>query len=708
MKQLVKRLLGLPLLALGLLLPVACDDDAPAPATNQPKEVNTYNVAVIMPGGNGNTQWKQMADWALLNMERAQEGRESQVRLKVEWYDESTEDLQALGAKLAARSDLSAIVGPYESDHVRTLGYACARYKKTLIAPTASSVELMRIFSNEGFLWALTENDISQCEVLLSRCAAMNVTRVSLLAADGIYGQSFVDWFAFQATEMSLVPEHVITYTNAAERDEAIEYLMSDNVTDALVCVPSGTDDVLAILECQNRHSGACPRLLFSDVAFSDDIIQQAGFLCEQMEGVAPCTMPESGFNEAHTVYFGTRPQTGKAHFYDAFMLLSLAAAQCAHTGTTDFNAALHTLTEGRGEPINAWDEGGMRRMFSAIASDNDDYDLQGASGLLDFDEKIRTNVLHSTYANWWVFGGRFLIQAYLSSDGSRRSSPTLASWNWQCRQYDEWGSYTADIQYEPLKERYALLVAASEGWTNYRHQADVLNMYHLLKARGYNDDHIVLIVADDLAQNAENPVPGEVKTAADGPNLYEGIQIDYRLADLQPADIGHILNGERSERLPHVIGATTADNVLVFWSGHGLPGYFCWGAERHGFSTDDFTALMHDMSEGKKFRKLLWVAETCYSASVLKGYDQTPSVLCLAAANENEPSHADVYDLQLHAFRSNRFTLTLTSAIKETPDITLNQLFYRVTRQTTGSHVKMFGEETFDNLNLATAKEFF
>lgn len=80
MKQLVKRLLGLPLLALGLLLPVSCDDDAPAPATNQPKEINTYNVAVIMPGGNGNTQWKQMADWALLNMERAQEGRESQVR----------------------------------------------------------------------------------------------------------------------------------------------------------------------------------------------------------------------------------------------------------------------------------------------------------------------------------------------------------------------------------------------------------------------------------------------------------------------------------------------------------------------------------------------------------------------------------------------------------------------------------------------------
>ena len=37
----------------------------------------------------------------------------------------------------------------------------------------------------------------------------------------------------------------------------------------------------------------------------------------------------------------------------------------------------------------------------------------------------------------------------------------------------------------------------------NYRHQADVLNMYWILSKNGYDDDHIVLIIEDDIADTA-------------------------------------------------------------------------------------------------------------------------------------------------------------------------------------------------------------
>ena len=58
----------------------------------------------------------------------------------------------------------------------------------------------------------------------------------------------------------------------------------------------------------------------------------------------------------------------------------------------------------------------------------------------------------------------------------------------------------------------HAVLVAASEGWKNYRHQADVLGMYQYLKEKGYDDDHIILIMADDLAYNEKNPLQGVVR----------------------------------------------------------------------------------------------------------------------------------------------------------------------------------------------------
>lgn len=47
---------------------------------------------------------------------------------------------------------------------------------------------------------------------------------------------------------------------------------------------------------------------------------------------------------------------------------------------------------------------------------------------------------------------------------------------------------------YPELKDKWALLVAASTGWNNYRHQADIFAIYQRLKLSGYDDDHIVLI----------------------------------------------------------------------------------------------------------------------------------------------------------------------------------------------------------------------
>jgi legumain len=57
----------------------------------------------------------------------------------------------------------------------------------------------------------------------------------------------------------------------------------------------------------------------------------------------------------------------------------------------------------------------------------------------------------------------------------------------------------------------WALLVAGSNTWMNYRHQADICHAYQVLHAHGVPDDHIVVMMYNDIAHNEENPNPGEI-----------------------------------------------------------------------------------------------------------------------------------------------------------------------------------------------------
>jgi legumain len=40
--------------------------------------------------------------------------------------------------------------------------------------------------------------------------------------------------------------------------------------------------------------------------------------------------------------------------------------------------------------------------------------------------------------------------------------------------------------------ENFAIVVAGSTGWINYRHQSDVFHAFKLLSERGFDSDHLV------------------------------------------------------------------------------------------------------------------------------------------------------------------------------------------------------------------------
>jgi glycosylphosphatidylinositol transamidase (GPIT) subunit GPI8 len=50
----------------------------------------------------------------------------------------------------------------------------------------------------------------------------------------------------------------------------------------------------------------------------------------------------------------------------------------------------------------------------------------------------------------------------------------------------------------------WAVLVAGSKGWYNYRHQADVCHAYQILHKNGIPDTNIIVMMYDDIARHIE------------------------------------------------------------------------------------------------------------------------------------------------------------------------------------------------------------
>merc|ERR1712232_307938 len=98
----------------------------------------------------------------------------------------------------------------------------------------------------------------------------------------------------------------------------------------------------------------------------------------------------------------------------------------------------------------------------------------------------------------------------------------------------------------------WAVLVAGSNSYSNYRHQADVCHAYQVVKSHGIPEDHIIVMAYDDIANNSRNPFPGQIfnKPSASGvagTDVYAGCKIDYSGKDVTPENFQKVLTGTAS-----------------------------------------------------------------------------------------------------------------------------------------------------------------
>ena len=681
------------------------DKDEPRPNDN--KEWTEHTVAVVLPMENGlDSHWKRTLGMFATNFERAFKNQDKGIRLNFEYYDESTADIPKLAKDLAFRDDIYAVIGGLYSSNAEELAAGLTPAGKTYFT-LATAEQLIRAYASTGYLWAMTETDITQCEVLLSKVINYGGKSVALLAKDNdAYGQTFLDWFAFQSKELGLENKGVFAYDNTTLADMARQAMQSG--AEYVVCVPSEIEEIgpmLQISEIQPRDGTSRPRLLFSDTAYGIDVLTVYGDIAEGIEGVAFGADPESCFDVSYKTFFDDASTVGEAQLYDAAMLIGYAAWLRLLEPEVPLQKALRRIVSGEDLNMGSWTGEDMGLVVDALSRGASPY-VKGASGHLRFDSKVFTNVLATTYHNFKVYNGIYIILDYNTSDGGNRTEATLAGWNWKASQMQDFND-SGDITYPEHKSNWALLMASSSGWSNYRHQADVLAIYQQLKESGYTDDHIVLIVEDDIARNPSNPNNGVIRVTPNGDNVYEGAKIDYRTSSLRLKDIADILTGEKSDYLPEVIEASENDNIFIFWSGHGMPGAMCWNEDYYAVTGDVLAPVFMKMHQNKCYRKLLMMVEACYSGGVLEKCEGVPGMLFITAASGNETSKADVFNSDMKIWMSNRFTNTFIEQIGANQSIGMRDLYYRLFINTVGSHVMVYNAQNYGNLYTSNMSEF-
>lgn len=171
----------------------------------------------------------------------------------------------------------------------------------------------------------------------------------------------------------------------------------------------------------------------------------------------------------------------------------------------------------------------------------------------------------------------------------------------------------------------WAVLVAGSNDFWNYRHQSDVYHAYQVLLKNGMNPDNIIVFAFDDIANNSENPMKGKVFNKPDptgkGVDVYAGVKIDYKGELVTPENFLNVIQGEKAKLkgkgTGRVLQSKSTDNVFIYFSDHGANGLIAFPSEE--LYADDLNKALLNMHTKKMYRKLVFYLEACESGSMFE-----------------------------------------------------------------------------------------
>jgi legumain len=268
--------------------------------------------------------------------------------------------------------------------------------------------------------------------------------------------------------------------------------------------------------------------------------------------------------------------------------------------------------------------------------------------------------------------------------------------------------SFTAAKLLKAAKEsHWAVLVAGSNGFWNYRHQSDTCHAYQILRKNGMPASRIITLAYDDIANDYSNPFPGKVFNKPDptgkGVDVYADCKLDYTGEDVTPEAFLNVLKGDeaanKGKGTGRVLKSTAQDKVFVYFTDHGATGLVAFPSEE--LMADDLLATLKYMHDNTLYKRLVFYLEACESGSMFEGIlPDNWEIYATTAANSSESSWATycspddkVNGKSIGSCLGDEYSVNWmedTEGAEETKG--LQKQFQDVQTKTKGSHVQQFG----------------
>ncbi|KAB1219760.1 Vacuolar-processing enzyme [Morella rubra] len=189
---------------------------------------------------------------------------------------------------------------------------------------------------------------------------------------------------------------------------------------------------------------------------------------------------------------------------------------------------------------------------------------------------------------------------------------------------------------------RWAVLIAGSSGYWNYRHQADICHAYQLLRKGGLKDENIIVFMYDDIAFDEENPRPGVIINSPHGDDVYKGVPKDYTGEDVTVDNFFAVILGNQAALTGgsgKVVDSGPNDHIFVYYSDHGGPGVLGMPTSPYLYACDLIEVLKKKHASGT-YKSLVFYLEACESGSIFEGLlPEGLNIYATTAANAEESS---------------------------------------------------------------------
>ncbi|CAN6968370.1 unnamed protein product [Brassica oleracea var. botrytis] len=259
---------------------------------------------------------------------------------------------------------------------------------------------------------------------------------------------------------------------------------------------------------------------------------------------------------------------------------------------------------------------------------------------------------------------------------------------------------------------RWAVLVAGSKEYENYRHQADICHAYQILRKGGLKDENIIVLMYDDIAYNPKNPKPGVIINRPGGEDVYQGVPKVLTSFNLYIyIFFFNVILGNESGVTGgsgKVVKSGPNDHIFIYYADHGARGFLSMPTGE-GLYAEDFIKVLEKMHKLKRYKKMVIYVEACESGSMFEGLLKTNLNIYAVTASSAEESSSGIYCGYTYPpsppeynglCLGDEFSVSWLedSELHDMRKETLKQQYQVVKRRTRSSHVCRFGSEELLN----------